>query len=110
LNVGGTTTIIDSVINNTSFNSLSVSVPSIHYSNITLVSPLNVSGPTALLTSLNVSGLTTLSNNLNVVGKSFFSGNTSGNNPIIYVSQNRVWDDQKYALYVNGYTFLNGLK
>jgi len=44
LNVLGTTTIIDTVINNTSFNSLSVSGPSIYYSNITLVSSLNVLG------------------------------------------------------------------
>ncbi len=34
LNVGGTTTIIDTVINNTSFNSLSVSGPSIYYKKI----------------------------------------------------------------------------
>jgi hypothetical protein len=44
LNVGGTTTIADTVINNTSFSSLSVSGPSIYYSNITLVSSLNVIG------------------------------------------------------------------
>ena len=38
LNVAGTTTIIDTVINNTSFNSFSVSGPSIHYGNITGIS------------------------------------------------------------------------
>ncbi len=50
------------------------------------------------MSSLNVSGLpTTLFINLNVVGKSNFSGDTSGNNPILHVSQKRVWDDQNYA-------------
>ena len=34
LNVAGTTTIIDTVVNNTSFNSFSVSGPSIYYGNI----------------------------------------------------------------------------
>ncbi len=34
LNVNGITTIIDTVINNTSMNSLSVSGPSIYYSNV----------------------------------------------------------------------------
>ncbi len=38
LNVNGTTTIIDTVINNTTFNSFSVSGPSIYYSNVTLIS------------------------------------------------------------------------
>ena len=47
---------------------------------------------------------------LNVVGKSNFSGNTNGNNPIIYISQNSAWDNQNYALYVNGYTYLNGFR
>ena len=47
-NVAGITTIIGTVINNTSFNSFSVSGPSIHYGNITCVSSLNVSGTTKL--------------------------------------------------------------
>jgi hypothetical protein len=72
---------IDTVINNTSFILLSVSGPSICYSNITLVSSLNVSGPTRIneittlndattcLSSINVSGITTLNNVANINGK-----------------------------------------
>ncbi len=37
LNVNGATTIIDTVIKNTSMNSLSVSGPSIYYSNVTKI-------------------------------------------------------------------------
>ncbi len=44
LNVYGTTTIIDTVINNTIFNSFSVSRPSIYHGYVTLSSSLNVSG------------------------------------------------------------------
>jgi hypothetical protein len=50
LNVSGTTTIIDTVINNTSINS-SVSGPSIYYIDVTLKSSSNVSGPTEKLAS-----------------------------------------------------------
>ena len=46
LNVNGTTTIINTVINNTSMNSLSVSGPSIYYSNVKCNSSLNLSGLT----------------------------------------------------------------
>ena len=95
LNVNGTTTIIDTVINNTSFNSFSVSGPSIYYSNVTLISSLNVSGPTrlnnaTLLSSLNVSGSTTLNNattllsSLNVSGITILNSNVcigTGTNP-----------------------------
>ena len=57
LNVAGTTTIIDTVINNTSFNSFSVSGPTIHYSNATCMSSLNIAG--------NIIGNGTALSNLN---------------------------------------------
>jgi hypothetical protein len=73
------------VVNNTSFNSFSVSGPSIYYNNVTLISSLNVSGitnlnntnisgttglnnNTTLISSLNVSGITTLNNNTSING------------------------------------------
>ena len=39
-----------------------------------------------------------------------FSGNTTGNNPIVNITQNTSWDNSNYALYVNGYTYLNGFR
>jgi hypothetical protein len=57
LNVAGTTTIIDTVINNTSFTSSSVSGPTIHYGNVTCMASLNVSG--------NIIGNGTALSNLN---------------------------------------------
>ncbi len=66
LNVyGTTTTVIDTVINNTTFNSFSVSGPSIHYSNVTLLSSLNVSGNTSLSNGLSVTGTITSSAGIN---------------------------------------------
>ncbi len=43
LNVYETTSVIDTVINNTTLNAFSVRGPSIYYSNVTLLSFLNVS-------------------------------------------------------------------
>jgi hypothetical protein len=80
-------------------------------SNKTNFSNLLVSGTSTLLSSLNTSettllvNATTLLSSLNFIGKSNTSGNTSGNNPIINISQNTTWDKANYALYVNGYTF-----
>jgi hypothetical protein len=82
LNVNGTTTIIDTLINNTSMNSLSVSGPSIYYSNVTLISSLNVSGSTrlnsatTLISTLKVSGSTTLNNNTTLLSSLNISGRT----------------------------------
>jgi hypothetical protein len=86
LNVNGITTIIDTVINNTSINSLSVSGPSIYYCNVTLISSLNVSGSTTLnndttlISNLNVSGNSNF-NNLNVSGATYCYGH-------LFVQQN----------------------
>jgi hypothetical protein len=41
---------------------------------------------------------TTLSSLSNVLGKSNGSGNTSGNNPIVDITQNNAWDISNYAL------------
>ena len=78
LNVAGTTTIIDTVINNTSFTSFSVSGPTIHYSNVTCMSSLNIAG--------NINGNGTALSNLNynaITNKPDLSGyatNTNLNN------------------------------
>ncbi len=94
---------------------------------MTLVSSLNVSGFTTLSnnttinSSLYVSGMAIFENNvgigqnnptnkLKVMGTSNFSGDTTGSNPIIKISQNTAWDSLNYALYVNGYTYLNGFR
>jgi hypothetical protein len=70
LNVGGTTTIIDTVVNNTSFNSFSVSGLSIYFiSSLNVSGPTRINGTTTLISSLNVSGTTTL-NNTNISGTS----------------------------------------
>jgi hypothetical protein len=42
LNVNGTATIIDTLVNNTSLNSLSVTGPSLYYCNVTSVSSLKM--------------------------------------------------------------------
>ena len=39
-----------------------------------------------------------------------FSSNTTWGNHIINVIQNSPWDDNNYALYVQGFTFLNGFR
>jgi hypothetical protein len=82
LNVYGTTTVIDTAINNTTFNSLRVSGPSVYYSNVTLRSSLNVSGNIigsgTALTNLNYNAILVSFNNPSTfVSTLTVSGNTT---------------------------------
>jgi hypothetical protein len=99
-----------------------VVITNANVSTSTTTGALQVAGGVGIAGNLNVGGATTLGNGVNlyqtggnavsIVGNTFGDGGSStGANALVYISQTNSWSgNQPWALYVTGYSYLNGLR